>query len=512
MKKSVDDLKKIIDEGKEEGAPDRLKEWLKDSLEIEIADTQVCRGHQSPWQFFSDALLKRPSLALVLGPRGGGKSYLSALETHLRSLAYPDHSTRVLGGSLAQSQQINYALREMAREYPEPVGRMLETGVRYGNGSDVKVLAASPTSVRGPHVPSLKLDEVDEIDPDCRESAMGMCMNRKGMTPSVLMTSTWHRVDGPMASLMERARAGEFPLYTFCVFEVLERCPDERSGPDLEKCPDCPIMKWCHEDRDQAPNELPKAKRSNGHYSIDSLIQKVKGVSLRTFEADYLCRGPKTDGLWFPRFDPVASVSERAEYNPDWPVHLAIDSGVFTGAVFFQIIPQTTSKGPVDEVHIFSDYLTEHIPAEQVARELLELAQKHCQGKLEIISTDPAGGNRSPVGPSVLAEYDRGGLRGLRHWPSGASVLDGLALLESFIQPAEGESRLLLHPRCESTLRALLNYRRLKRAGQWLDRPGDPQHPYEELVDAIRGGLRIQYPEGRVSRAEPKRISARRVF
>ncbi len=512
MTHTIDNLSKILDGGDSEENREQLKKWLKESMKVEIAETSVCRGHQSPWQFFSDVLLNRPPLALVLGPRGGGKSYLSALETHLRSLTNPDHSTRVLGGSLAQSQQINQALRELSREHQEPVGRVLETGVRYHNGADVKVLAASPTSVRGPHVPSLKLDEVDEMDTDCREAAMGMCMNKKGISPSVLMTSTWHRIDGPMSNLMERARAGEFPIYTFCVFEVLEHCPEARSGPHLENCEDCPLKKWCHEDLDQAPGGLPKAKRSNGHYSIDSSIQKVRGVSQRTFEADYLCKGPKSEGLWFPAFDPVASVSDRAEYKPAWPVHLAIDSGVFTGAVFFQIVPQTSSKGTFEEVHIFEDYLCEGVPAEKIARELLELAQTRCNGRVDIASTDPAGGTRSPIGPTVLGEYDRGGLRGLQHWPSGASVLDGLALVESFIQPAEGESRLIIHPRCEATVRSLLNYRRNKQAGQWLDHPKDPQHPYEEIVDAIRGGLRIQYPEGRGSRPEHARISARRVF
>jgi len=36
---------------------------------------------------------------------------------------------------------------------------------RYQIGSTVSILAASLTSVRGPHVPILKLAEVDEINP-----------------------------------------------------------------------------------------------------------------------------------------------------------------------------------------------------------------------------------------------------------------------------------------------------------------------------------------------------------
>ena len=57
---------------------------------------------------------------------------------------------------------------------------------------------------------SLKLDEIDEIEPEIREAAMGMAMEKHGCTASVLMTSTWHRVAGPMAELIDRGRAGPF--------------------------------------------------------------------------------------------------------------------------------------------------------------------------------------------------------------------------------------------------------------------------------------------------------------
>src|SRR6185437_9145149 len=152
----------------------------------------------------------------------------------------PRHGTRILGGSRSQSEQVFRALREVVVEGQGPAGsdaasiaKLLKGETTYRNGSDVAILAASSTSVRGPHVPSLKLDEVDEIAPELREAAMGMCMDRNGSSASVVMTSTWHRVNGPMAGLMERALAREFPLYTFCAFEVLERCSEERSGPSL---------------------------------------------------------------------------------------------------------------------------------------------------------------------------------------------------------------------------------------------------------------------------------------
>jgi hypothetical protein len=46
------------------------------------------------------------------------------------------------------------------------------------------------------------VDLVDEIDPDIRESALGMAMELRGCRSSVLMTSTWHWLGGPMSSLL----------------------------------------------------------------------------------------------------------------------------------------------------------------------------------------------------------------------------------------------------------------------------------------------------------------------
>jgi hypothetical protein len=83
-------------------------------------------------------------------------------------------------------------------------------------------------------------------------------------------------------------------------------------------------------------------------------------------------------------------------------------------------------------------------------------------------------------------------------------------LVESFVQPAEGPARLLVHPRCNSTIRALESYRRAKRSGQWQDYPEDPQHPHEDLVDPLRGGLCLLYPEGRARVPALPRVKARK--
>lgn len=442
----------------------------------------------------------------MIGPRGGGKSFLAGFSAFLDSVRYDRHGARILGGSLAQADQIYNAISGFAL-HPGAAGiarSMSKTRAEFITGSEVSMLAASATSVRGPHVPTLKLDEVDEIDPAIRDAALGMCMARRGVPAMITLTSTWHRVSGPMSELSERARGGEFPLYTFCAFEVLERCPEGRSGPALERCPECPLVRWCH---DVPPGRAPKAKRSSGHYAIESLVQKLRLASARTFEADYLCLGPRADGLWFPAFDPARHVRESAEYDPAWPVHLAIDSGVFTGAVFFQV--RESGEAPV--VTVFADYLAEGLTAEANARAIVGLAAARCNGRMEHRSTDPAGRARNAIGPSVVAEYERSGMKGIEGWPV-RPVVDSLALVDSFLAPADGAVRLLIHPRCEHLVRAFRSYRRKKLRGQWLDQPEDPQHPAEDLIDALRGGLTRRWPDGRMPASTMPRVAARSVF
>ena len=144
---------------------------------------------------FAQQVLDRPSLALWHGPRGSGKSFLSAIDTHVASRFQPGHDTCILGGSLAQSEQIYNALRDVVRDGAGKLGgdgasleRIAKQEAHYVNGSNVKILAASSKRVHGPHVVSLKLDEVDEIDSEIRESSIGMVMAKKGINASILMT------------------------------------------------------------------------------------------------------------------------------------------------------------------------------------------------------------------------------------------------------------------------------------------------------------------------------------
>ncbi len=70
---------------------------------------------------------------------------------------------------------------------------------------------------------------------------------------------------------------------------------------------------------------------------------------------------------------------------------------------------------------------------------------------------------------------------------------------------------LQIHPRCLALKAAFQNYARKRTGrGDWLDEPADPQHPHEDLMDALRGGVRDRFPEGRIEQPELRRVAASR--
>lgn len=196
------------------------------------------------------------------------------------------------------------------------------------------------------------------------------------------------------------------------------------------------------------------------------------------------------EGVWFDTFDPEIHVSIDAEYIPGLKTYCAIDSGVWTGAVWFQV-----REHPRVLINVFDDYLNEGAPAERNARLIRDKSQSGGYF-IHKYFTDPAGGSRNPVGPTVIAEYEKAGLGPLDRWPL-RSVSDGLELVQSFVGGDGNPPALKIHPRCKHTINAFANYRRAKRKNQLMDWPEDPQHPAEELMDSLRGGCVAVFPEGR---------------
>jgi len=198
-----------------------------------------------------------------------------------------------------------------------------------------------------------------------------------------------------------------------------------------------------------------------------------------------------TEGVWFANFDPARHVTVEAEYHPRYAVHCAIDAGTSrtTAAVFFQI--RGSPAGDRPRVTVFGDYLALGVFSQKNARAIQALAdQLPCHGNLNRVRLDPAATARSSLGPAAYGEYERVfGSRILDRWPFHL-VMDGLDTIELLLD----SDNLIIHPRCLHLKDAFRNYCHKRRRGEWLDEPADG-HPEEDLMDALRGGIRDALPD-----------------
>lgn len=225
------------------------------------------------------------------------------------------------------------------------------------------------------------------------------------------------------------------------------------------------------------------------------------------------------EGAWFETFDTTRHVSEAAEFDPRYPVHLPVDTGVHCGGVWFQL--KGDDRDPL--LTIFGDHYSYNVPAFENGKAILESGtaltrqrqhRRDPYGRplphFDVGRMDPSGNANNGTGLVIGSEFLRAGLK-LEPWPKyPGCVASGLALVESFV--AVEPVRMLIHPRCRHLIDAFANYKRKKRGGQWIDEPEDPQHPHEELIDSLRSGLLDKYPEGRKPAAKQMMVHARRVF
>jgi hypothetical protein len=174
-------------------------------------------------------------------------------------------------------------------------------------------------------------------------------------------------------------------------------------------------------------------------------------------------------------------------------VHLAIDCGVsrHTAAVWFQFRGLDPAQR---RVTVFGDWYAEGLYSEAAAQAIWSRGQElPGRGRADTVRLDPAATARTGIGPAAFGEFARVfGPRSTAHWPKHR-VADGLDQLEVLLD----KGLLLIHPRCVHLKAAFQNYLRARRGGEWLDEPADPQHPHEDLIDALRGGVRDRFPEGR---------------
>ena len=487
--------------------PESLWRFVRAFYDLAVPRRAVCPGHAAPMDYLAHAILWPGRDLVVWACRGGAKTELGSVATHLDSILRPGCQTRILGGSLDQSQKMYaYLLRKWVGPFaPLLVRRPTARRTDLANGSRIEILTQSARSIRGQRVHRLKCDEVDEFSPEVWRAAQFVTQSSAGrdgvwIPAQMEVFSTMHRPFGPMARLVDRLseqnqcgandpthEAGDavvhsalraphsaFPLLLkWCLWEVIEPCPPERS------CSRCPLWSDCE----------GRARGADGYFPIDDAIAQKSRASREAWESEMLCLRPRADDLVFGEFSPAHHVAP-VPYAPDLPLYRAIDFGYANPFVclWVQVRGQAGARGTVGSSSRGYDaggargsgaewqgILTPRgggdvdlsgvevrVIGEYVARERAVAAHAHEMARRDpgpVLATwaDPAGWQRSDVtGTGPCQELGR---MGIRVRTPHCGIIEGVELVRRLLKPRSGgRPGLVIDPSCRWLIRALQEY------------------------------------------------------
>jgi len=248
-----------------------LKSFLWNEFQIRLPDTQVCENHVTPFRAFADAYFARSGVAVWKASRGfGGKSYLLALLSHCEASTLGAEVT-CLGGSGEQSARILEYLQKWSSD-EENVQRR----TRYASGGLVTALMASTKSARGPHPQRMRLDEVDEMDLEILNAAMGQPMSTPKIAKQTVLSSTHHYPDATFTEVLKRADERGWPIHEWCWQETSAEPDGWLSKAEIEsKRGEVTAAMWAAEYDLQEPSPEGRAILPD---KVTACFQKSLGV------------------------------------------------------------------------------------------------------------------------------------------------------------------------------------------------------------------------------------------
>ncbi|RKY23978.1 MAG: hypothetical protein DRP62_04820 [Planctomycetota bacterium] len=444
-----------------------LKNYVKVFLGIDVPDKKICPDHNSPmdylWHSFASdfaAEAEANADAIVWANRGGGKTELAAVATLVDCVFKPNCQVRILAGSGEQAGRMYEYLTGFLRNGFEQflAGAIRKDKCSFLNGSSVEVLTQSPMSVRGRHIQKLRCDEVELFDEDVFNAAKFTTQSKNGIGAAMEVISTMHRPYGLMQKICSSAERSATPIFKWCLWEVIEKCTDRN-------CSQCPLWSDCR----------GRAKRAAGYLKIDDCITQMSRASRAGWETEMLCKRPSLENAVFAEFEPTVHV-QPVDYDPNLPLYRSLDFGFVNPFVCLWI--QVDNDGVV---RVIDEYVRNRATVDVHAE---QLKARTPSGEEQVAATfcDPAGAGVNDVtGTSTVRELRSYGIT-TRYRRSG--ILEGIELIRRAIRSGDGQSRLMISPRCQRLIEAMqcYHYPDASSVGELPLKDGVYDHP----IDALR--------------------------
>ena len=239
-------------------------------------------------RLFDDLYSLKTRKAVVLAPRGGGKTFGAALLATAFFL-FKDFDVGIVAGSETQALTLFSYIAQWLElpETEESVDRLRRSELLGVSGNRIVAKTASARSIRGMHLGRGKrgalliIDEEAEADEDVVRAARYTV--RTADPALILRSSTYHRLVGSFARLVEDHNSQGYELYRWDSFDIAKPCPYE--------CKSCPVKEF------RSRYCKGKAKESDGWIEADEIIGEWQDTNRETFEVEVMGLRPASAGL-----------------------------------------------------------------------------------------------------------------------------------------------------------------------------------------------------------------------
>jgi len=238
-------------------------------------------------RLFDDLYSLQTQKAVVLAPRGGGKTFGAALLATAFFL-FKDFDVGIIAGSETQALTLfSYIAEWLALpETEESIDRLRRSDLVGIDGNRIVAKTASARSIRGMHLGRGKrgalliIDEEAEADEDVVRAARYTV--RTADPALILRSSTYHRLVGSFARLVEDHKSQGYELYRWDSFDIAKPCPYD--------CKSCPVKEF------RSRYCKGKAKESDGWIEADEIIGEWQDTNRETFEVEVMGMRPASAG------------------------------------------------------------------------------------------------------------------------------------------------------------------------------------------------------------------------
>jgi hypothetical protein len=481
--------------------PEQLHRFVQSIIGYKIPRKQVCPDHCSPFSFISDSFFDVVSKFLVIANRNGGKTQNFGILNAIDGLCKKGCEIASVGAIEDQAKKCyqytgSILKRQVFKQYLDRDPMISLT--RLNNGSEISILPGTMSGVNGPHPQRTNFDEVELTQWKILMEFMSMAKSKKGVPSCVRITSTRKFSHGPMQRLIDEKDKRHFKMYMWCIWETIEPCTDERSGtvPCYMVMPDpknelavleIPVFSQYQDDyQKKFPLDVlqrnrekytgclacalveacqTKAKQSDGYYDIKDAIDKFTGMDRATWDAQWECKKPGTDGLVYGEFDEAVHVIPRASFtpNPNFRTIAAQDFGYEdpAGTLFIQFLPNGDA--------VIFDELYER-------RKQTPVLIKHFWVPLHL-KYNPEVWIADTESPDAIAQMESAGLPVLG---ANKDIVNGIEKVRPWLRTADGYIRLYVTDNCVNTIAEFRSYRYPESGG---NKPIDKNN---HLMDPLR--------------------------